>query len=308
MNTGIKPQRLKKGSTIGIISPCIAMSEDRIASAAAALRQEGFRIKYAEHLFSRAWDYAGSIEERAEDFNAMIADPAVDMLLFGGGEVSNELLPYLDYDAIRDNPKIICSYSDSTTLLNAITQTTGLVTFYGASPRTFFGGISDYNASSFRARLMEPDSRTHMPAAPWRWITKGNGGICRGILSGGYLVNYAALQGLPWFSPDRTQRTILFLEDHEKFSAPSVVAKWFANLAHRGVFENADALIFGHYSDAENTLIDDILRRIGDKYRIPVARCEDFGHGSNNAVLPIGIHAALDTDKEILTFTESCVL
>ena len=155
---------------------------------------------------------------------------------------------------------------------------------------------------------MEPDSRTHMPAAPWRWITKGNGGICRGILSGGYLVNYAALQGLPWFSPDRTQRTILFLEDHEKFSAPSVVAKWFANLAHRGAFENAEALIFGHYSDAENTLIDDILRRIGEKYRIPVARCEDVGHGSNNAVFPIGIHAALDTDKEVLTFTESCVL
>lgn len=67
----------------------------------------------------------------------MIADDSVQMLLFGGGEVSNELLPYIDYALIREHPKLICSYSDSTTLLNAIHFMCGLPVFYGASVRTF---------------------------------------------------------------------------------------------------------------------------------------------------------------------------
>lgn len=91
------------------------------------------------------------------DFNSMIADDDVRMLLFGGGEVCNEILPYVDYENIVKHPKIICSYSDGTTLLNAIHSKTGLITFYGASPRTYFD-LSEYNWQSFEKRLMTTDA------------------------------------------------------------------------------------------------------------------------------------------------------
>lgn len=314
----IKPKRLQKGDTIGIIAPCYSVDRDRMEAASKNITAAGFRVRYAEHLFDGGWEYAADIASRAADFHSMIQDPEIAMVLFGGGEVCNELLPYLDYEEIPFHPKILCSYSDSTTLLNAITSMTGLVTFYGASPRTFMGegsGITDYNFASFCARMMEPDNRLHIPAAPWRMITSevGNASsqhdtICEGILTGGYLVNYTALCGLPWFCLDDRESYLLFIEDHEMFSSPAVVAKWFATLSQHGVFSRTKALIFGHYAAKPYPIIDDILRRIGDEYHIPVFRCEDFGHGENNAVLPIGIRAALDTQNGTLTFLESGVL
>ena len=104
--------------------------------AAAAIEAQGFRVKFGANTFSLTDGYAASAAERAEDFDAMIADPEVRMILFPGGEISNELLPLINYDAIAEHPKIICSYSDGTTLLEAIHSRTGLVTFYGGSTRS----------------------------------------------------------------------------------------------------------------------------------------------------------------------------
>lgn len=97
----IKPKKLKYGDTIGILAPCLSCSPEQIQAPAETLRGLGFQVRLSEHLFSNTCGFAGSIEERAADFNAMIADDSVQMLLFGGGEVSNELLPYIDYALIR---------------------------------------------------------------------------------------------------------------------------------------------------------------------------------------------------------------
>ena len=298
----IKPQKLQRGDTIGVIAPAIALTEEYIQKSVENLQSLGFRIRLSEHVFSEAGGFAGTVEERAGDFNAMITDDSVKMLLFGGGEVCNELLPYLDYENIRRHPKIICSYSDSTTLLNAIHFMTGLITFYGASVSTF-DKLTDYNRTAFENQLMMTGGR-YFKAAPWRTIYPGS---CEGILAGGYLVNYAALYGLPYYRETPDKDSLLFIEDHEAFSSPAVVSKWFSNMEHRGVFSRAVGLIFGHYSAADSPLIDGILYRIGEKYRIPVVRCEDYGHGANNAVLPIGIAAKLDTTSDTFALLESGV-
>lgn len=298
----IKPEKLNYGDTIGIIAPSIAMKPEYIQNSVKQLSALGFKVKLSAHIFSNANGYAGSVEERAEDFNSMISDESVKMILFGGGEVCNEILPYIDYENICRHPKIICSYSDSTTLLNAINCKSGLVTFYGASVRTF-ENLTEYNFHSFEKRFMTAETR-YDKSAPWKTIRAGE---CEGVLVGGYLVNYAALYGLEYYPEIPYDSCILFIEDHEMFSSPAVVSKWFANLEHRNVFKKVSGLIFGHYSENDAPLIDGILYRIGEKYDIPVVRCEDFGHGTNNSILPIGIPASLDTEKDSFELLESGV-
>ncbi|HBL84667.1 MAG: hypothetical protein A2Y17_11070 [Clostridiales bacterium GWF2_38_85] len=303
MSNIIKPDRLQKGDTIGIIAPSFALKPKYIQNSIMTLQQLGFQIKLSKHLFSDKNGYAGSVDERTDDFNTMIADNSVEMLLFGGGEVCNEILPYIDYENIKQHPKIICSYSDSTTILNAVHSKTGLITFYGASLRTF-DNLTDYNRQSFEKRLMTTDT-DYFNNSEWRTIHEGD---CEGVLTGGYLVNYASLQGSTYFDLDKSKKYLLFIEDHEMFSSPAVVSKWFSNLEQRNVFKYVTGLVFGHYSKEEQPLIDEILHRLGERYRIPVVRCEDFGHGINNAIWPIGISATLDTASGKFEFTESGVV
>lgn len=303
MNKLIKPAKLAFGDTIGMIAPSYVVNPEKIELAAQNLRQLGFRVKFSDNLFSNTDGYGGSVGERTDDFNAMIADPQVKALFFGGGEICNEILPHVDYDNIRRNPKIICSYSDSTTILEAVFFRSSLVTFYGASPRVFENPTT-YNIDSFTSRLMTADT-TYKANSIWRALTPGG---AEGRLIGGYLVNFAAMLGGRYFGIDRNEKYILFIEDHEKFSKPAVVSKWFSHIEQSGLFKNVTGLIFGHYSTEDRPLIDEILTRIGNRYSIPVVRCEDFGHGDNAAVLPVGIRCELPGGNNPVVLLESGVV
>ena len=138
----------------------------------------------------------------------------------------------------------------------------------------------------------------------WKTICPGK---AKGALAGGYLVNFDWLQGSVYYPEIPETPCLLFIEDHQQFSAPAAVSKWFSDMEQRGVFLKAKGLIFGHYSSQESLEIDGILKRIGERHNIPVARCEDFGHGENNAILPIGVAARLDTAAEQFDLMESGV-
>ena len=209
----------------------------------------------------------------------------------------------LDYENIKKNPKILCSYSDSTTVLNAVNKQTGLVTFYGSSPRFFENEPIEYTLTNFEKRLCSTDL-DYVKNSEWRVLTPGK---AEGRLIGGYLINFACLLGLEWYEDLPDEDIILFIEDHEKFSNAAMISKWFTMLEHKGVFKRAKALIFGHYSLEEKPVIDDILTRIGKRYNIPVIRNEDFGHGANGAILPISVKARLDTDDMSFELLESGV-
>jgi muramoyltetrapeptide carboxypeptidase len=260
-------------------------------------------VKLSDNFYSHTDGYAGSVEERVHDFNAMLADKEVKMLMFGGGEVCNEILPYIDYDLAVRNPKIICSYSDSTTILNVLYAKTGLVTFYGASPRTF-DSLTDYNLRAFQSRLTG-QSVPYEKGGEWRAV---RGGYAEGVLIGGYLVNFAVMQNGKYFSLDRTGKYLLFIEDHEKFSSPAVVSKYFSHLEQSGLIESVTGLIFGHYAEGDRPQIDGVLARFGARHGIPVVRNDDFGHGANNTILPIGVPAALDADALTFALRESGVV
>ena len=297
----IVPARLKKGDTIGICSPCHIAPREGFAPLLAKIRAEGFAVKEATNLYSTTYGYHATPEERGADFNELVADKTVKMILFSGGEGGNEVLPYIDFDAIRENPKIICSYSDGTTILNTIAAKCGLEVYYGQMPKVM-KDFHDYDRANFYRHFVDGDAAEHLKSGPWQVQTRGKG---EGILIGGYILNCALLFSTKWFDYDREEDYVLFLEGHEKFCGVDYASAVITHIEQQEDFmRRVKGLLFGHFSVETNPLLLARLRRIGEKYGIPVAYCDDFGHGKNHAVLRIGHRAVLDCDGETLTYKD----
>ncbi len=107
---------LNPGDTIGIISPSHTVTPDDYAKIISGIEAKGFRVKTGSRLYRHTYGYAASETERADDLNEMVSDKDVKLVLFGGGYGSIELLPYIDYEAIRRNPKLFSSHSDGTSI------------------------------------------------------------------------------------------------------------------------------------------------------------------------------------------------
>ena len=107
----ILPPGLRRGDTIGIVSPCHIVKPGGETRVVSVLERLGFKVKLGRNLFADSWGFSASDAERADDINEMAADPEVRMVLFGGGEGAPAVLPLLDYETIRKNPKIYTSYS-----------------------------------------------------------------------------------------------------------------------------------------------------------------------------------------------------
>lgn len=293
------PRRLIPGDTIGVVSPSHVAVRERYQPMLEGLRRLGFQVKQAKNLYRDTYGYLASEQERAEDINAMVQDDTVRMILFGGGEGGNEVLPLLDYEAIARNPKIFLSYSDGTSILNAVYARTGLETYYGQTPG-IFSDLRPYDEAQFRAHFLEGGVTHFTPNSPWITLTEGVG---QGTLLGGYLGNMALLAGGPYL-PLKERQYVLFLEDHEQFSPVARVSALLTHLEQGGLAGRVAGLLFGHYSAPVNEQLLERLRRFGECYQIPVAYCDDFGHGDNHAVMPIGRTARLDTAGGGLSFME----
>ncbi len=289
---------LSPGGTVGICSPSHIADRERYHRIILGLQAKGYRVVEAENLYKDTYGYLASPRERAADFNQLIADPTVELVFFGGGEGSNELLPYIDYDAIRRNPKRICGFSDGTTILNAVWAVTRLETYYGQSP-SLFEDISDYDERQFVSHLVEGTAAKHVPNSPWQVQTVGVG---TGILVGGYARNVALMLGSRYFPIDWDKKYILFIEDHEQFGGVAYVSAMLTHIELSGFMGSVAGLIFGNYSDDPHPELLARLRRLGERYGIPVVYCDDFGHGSNHAIFPIGRTATLDTGKPELVY------
>ena len=282
--------RLRRGEIIGLASPSCLVTPEWAAPIVSALENMGYAVKLPPNLYARGWGYAASPEQRAADFNALIADPAVRLVFFGGGEGADDLLPLLDYDAARANPKLYLSYSDGTSILNALWAKAGIVTYYGQMPGVF-PNISRYDLAQFEGSLLG-FAGEHVPNTHWRTLTPGT---AQGVLTGGYLGNFIFLAATGQIPAPKGGKYVLFLEDHERFNGIEAESALLGRLEQCGIMPHVAGLLFGHYSAPVNEDLLNRLRILGEKWRIPVAYCDDFGHGENHAILPIGAPAALDT-------------
>lgn len=289
---------LKPGDTIGIIAPSWVANRDDYEKYARGLETLGFRVKFANNIYRDTWQYTASAAERVDDLNGMIADESVRMIFFGGGYGSVDLLPYIDYHRIKETPKLFLSYSDGTSILNAIYANTGITTYYGQTPG-LFANISDYDKKQFISHLMDGGVTAHVPNSNWHTITSG---CCEGCLIGGYLVNFVLTLGNRYFPYPTDRKYILLIEESEKFQTVYDVSTFLTCIGQSQLMEQVTGLLFCHYSETISPLLFEILERFGKKHNIPVAYCDDFGHGTNHAIFPIGKKAILDTSKKTLIF------
>jgi len=296
----MQTKRLQPGDTIGIFCPSHVPQMARYHRIASVIERLGYKVKFGANMEKTTYGYAAGAEERAADLNNFVSDDAVKMVFFSGGASAVEILPYIDYESIFCcNPKIFSSYSDGTSILNAIHAQTGLITYYGSSP-SIFEDLRHYDYMQFCSHFVQGyEAKQFVSDSNWTTLNVGN---CQGTLVGGHPALFAPMLANKKFEYDATKKYILFCEDHEKISSPGEVATWLAFIGQSEFMNNVVGLIFGHYS---TNVPDDLLHcleRFGAIYNIPVVYTDDFGHGTKHAILPIGLNAALDADSQTLIF------
>ncbi|MDP2571728.1 LD-carboxypeptidase [Vibrio penaeicida] len=327
MNT-ILPPALKLGDKIGFFSPsspATVFAPERFERAKKYLSEKGY-VLVEGRLTGQSDSYrSGSIQERADELNALIRDPEVRCIMSTiGGNNSNSLLPYIDYDALLNDPKIIIGYSDVTALLLGIYTKTGLVTYYGPALVASFGEfppLVDETYASFTQLLrgftglpyvydMPPswtdariDWKTQCeakPVNPNEWQFLGNG-VVTGRVIGGNLNTMAGIWGSPYM-PIIKQGDILLIEDSLK--GIETIERSFAHLKVCGVFDRISAIILGKHElfDDKGTGRSplDVLKEVLSEQPVPILNGFDSCHTHPMLVTPIGVEMSIDFDKETL--------
>ncbi|MEO1245432.1 MAG: LD-carboxypeptidase [Pseudomonadota bacterium] len=313
-----KPKRLRNGQAVGIIAPASNVSEfESIEMAADIVRSLGFEVRKGANLYERSNYLAGDDRGRADDVNAMFADDSVDAIFcLRGGYGTSRMLPYLDFETIGKNPKIVLGYSDITALLNAIHKNTGLVTFHGPIALQNF---TDYTLGEYRKVLVEPSPRTVIGQAPpfegrpglidkTNRLTRIVGGKARGPLIGGNLSLLAAIHGTP-YEPDY-EGAILFLEDVDE--APYRVDRMLTQLWLAGALEKVAGVAIGKFTDTDGYdgnefSMEDVIRMRFEPLGVPTIRGLMIGHVDDQTTVPLGVQAELDVDAGTLTLLEAAV-
>lgn len=302
------PTRLKKGDTIGVIAPSYPITSNRVQALERGiqkLNQLGFKVKLGKNVMKNTLGYSATKEEKAEDFNEMIRNKEIKAIFSAkGGENSFTCLSLLDYEAIKNNAKIIYGISDATTYLEAIYQKTGLITFHQSDVKTIGMRKEDrWELDDLVNRLVEAKWGEIDQHSPWECWQKGE---AEGILLGG---NIQAILNLMHteYCPDFTNK-ILFLEAYDQSTTLDKLDCYLSLLDYHHVFNQIKGLWIGHYKgkDQQEAFQHCFLRYI-EKYSIPTIHCDDFGHNCENVLIPIGAQVHLDATHLSLTLQEPIV-
>lgn len=287
--------RLKVGDTIGIISPSAPITKELMEQFQEGLKvfeNLGFKVKLSKNVYANTFGYSATINEKVEDIHEMFSNKDVKAIICSqGGQNSNAILPFLDYELIKNNPKIILGISDSTALLNAIYAKTGMITYHQNDVIWGLGReVSQKEMNDFMMRLMDGKIGEIEHFTKWRSLKEGQ---TEGYLVGGNLSTFTKLLNSK-FCPD-FENKILFLEEYAEKSPLDEVDSRINLLKQNKVFDKINGLWIGYYeSDTENAKFEDVVMNNLKEYHFPLLKCNDFGHNCENVVIPIGAKVKLD--------------
>jgi len=233
-----------------------------------------------------------SPEEKAQQIHSAFLNKKVDIILAQrGGYSSIKVLPYLNFDIIKKNPKIFAGFSDLSAMLNAIYERTGIITLH--SPMLInFAPLRKLTVESFLNAINHfPDKNLFSGLN----ICVYKHGIEKGILKGGNLITLTSLLGTQWEID--TNHTVLFFEevDEKLHKIDRCITQWIL----AGKFKKIKGLILGDFRGIGNREIYKILSS-QTKINYPVVQCSNIGHVKNKITLPIGARVELDTYKKSL--------
>lgn len=316
----IKPKRLKEGDTIGLITPGGYISERQLNNSIESVEKLGFKTFHYNSILSRSGYLGGTDEERTKELKDMFANDKVDGIICArGGYGCNRILPHIDYEIIRQNPKALIGYSDITALLYSIYAKTGLVGYHGPVGISSF---NEYSVDAFNDVLMNPKDKVGFKIAeedidsedkafrPY----KINGGKATGELIGGNLSIVVTLIGSE-YDVDYSNK-ILFLEDIGE--EPYRIDRMLTELIISGKLQQLNGIILGVFENCETrsrnpefaksfTLKEVLTDRLAG-LKIPVFYGFSFGHVKNKVTIPFGIQAEIDADNFTLTLLEKPVV
>jgi muramoyltetrapeptide carboxypeptidase len=296
----IKPKRLVEGATIGIVNPAYWLEPERMAHAVGVFESLGYRMKLGKSTGLKDFKCAGSPEERAADIMAMFEDASVDAIICArGGYGGNRVLPLLDYDIIRRNPKIFVGYSDITGFLASMAQQSGLVTFHGPMLTTFGERAIPYNIETLQ-QVLSGEANVEICSTPLCRARTLRPGKSEGPLWGGNLV--LVIERLATPGQIALDGAILFIEDIGEYLYK--FDRMLLHLKRSGSLDGITGLVVGEMVDMEDTDepfgkgIDEIVLDICGDLDIPIVSNFPCGHGDYQATLPIAHGVELHADSE----------
>lgn len=314
------PSKLKKGDEVRIIAPSrsmVILKEDCIKLATERLEALGLKVTFGKYVMEADPDYiCTSVEHRVEDLNEAFRDKNVKAILTViGGFNSNQMLDYIDYEAIKENPKVFCGFSDITALSNAIHAKTGLVTYSGPHYSSF-GMLKgfEYTLEYFKKMFFEEDefeveSSKEWSDDPWfldqenREFIQNEGmyiineGTAEGNIVGGNLCTLNLLQGTEYMP--NIENKILFLEDDDMAGKIFLMEfdRNLQSLMHMPEFKTVKGIVLGRSQKATNMTKEKWIKLVKNKpelSNIPVIAGVDFGHSTPIITFPVGGYAKLE--------------
>jgi muramoyltetrapeptide carboxypeptidase len=298
-NSRTKPRALRPGDKVGIVAPASNVNPEMLEAGCNGLRRAGYEPFYFESILDRDLYFAGSVERRARELEAMFARDDIRAIVCARGGYGSNYLPLtLDPKKIVFHPKILVGYSDITTLLCCMADSANFVTFHGPMVAKDFAVADGLDLESWQNAVGG--------APEWR-IAEGSGarplapGQAEGILYGGCLSMLVASLGTQ--QEIRTAGTILFIEDVA--TKPYQIDRMLMHLKLAGKLKDVRGMIFGEMLDCrqgpdQDYTLEDVILRIVEDLRIPVAFGLRSGHVSRaNITLPIGVRARLTVDDAV---------
>jgi muramoyltetrapeptide carboxypeptidase len=303
----IKPPILRHGDTIGIVTLGSPLDASVINDRVSILQNLGFRVVLGNHVYASSGYLAGTDQERASDLMSMFENTDVKLILPSRGGVGVAgIIPYLDFQMIASNPKIISGYSDLTILLNVLYQYANLITFHSLLLIDFKPETPVYNFEQFYAATASsvyPRVIQNPPDIPITSKVRGN---VYGPLVGGNLTSFIDCLGTP-YEIDTKGKILLIEETHEPINT---VYRYINHLKLAGKLDDCIGIIMGQctgctvsYGKSYDDLINEVLVPLGK----PLISNAATGHGVYKAAFPIGAQINLNADAGTITVLEATV-
>jgi muramoyltetrapeptide carboxypeptidase len=291
-----RPRALKRGDVIGVVAPAGPVDADRLQRGVAELERLGFPVRVAEGVLERKGFTAGTVENRLLQLHALFADPGVAAIACArGGAGIVQLLPHLDLEVLRQNPKVLLGYSD-VTLLHLAMENLGVTSLHGPMvARELADGDTAYDLPSLWHALTGEGEPYESGPDDLVALAEGTG---EGVLRGGCLSLLAAAAGTPWAMRGVDERTILFVEDVDE--KPYRLDRMLRQQRASGALRGVTGVVFGDMKGCapgfhEDYRLEDVLLAALDGLDVPVALGLSSGHTAHpNLTLPLGVKARLE--------------
>lgn len=308
------PKRLAPGDTIALIAPAGPPDREQVMRFKNHVEQRGYKVKMRHDIFDVDGYLAGTDERRAEEFNAAFADPEVDgVLCVRGGYGCMRMMPLVDWDVVKKNPKLLLGFSDITAL-HAGMNKAGIVSFHGPGPASGLGSEEGPTEFTGKYVLRAVEATPASPAGPYAVevpkdvseVDSFGKGKATGRLVGGNLSLISALEGTPYAID--TKDAILMIEDVNE--APYRIDRMVQQLKLAGKLDGVKGVVLGKFTEdfvREDKLTDDkrfdttgVLRQYFEDLGVPVLVNYPIGHYPQNCTVPLGGEVEIDADAKTL--------